>query len=117
MNTAGTSRRGDTEAGFTLVEILIAIVILGLLSTVTVFAVRGVTNRGEVESCRTDRNTLVAASSYYLAEENTDTIPASGTGVDRFEQTLVDAQLMREVSTYHDLRADGSVVSPGNPCP
>ena len=34
------------DKGFTLVELLIVIVILGILATVTVFAVRGITDRG-----------------------------------------------------------------------
>ncbi len=33
------------DKGFTLVELLIVIVILGILATVTVFAVTGITNR------------------------------------------------------------------------
>jgi prepilin-type N-terminal cleavage/methylation domain-containing protein len=34
------------DKGFTLVELLIVIVILGILATVTVFAVRGITDQG-----------------------------------------------------------------------
>ena len=35
------------DKGFTLVELLIVIVILGILATVTVFAVRGITDQGQ----------------------------------------------------------------------
>ena len=37
----------EAEQGFSLVELLIIIVILGILATVTVFAVRGLSDRGE----------------------------------------------------------------------
>ena len=105
------------DRGFTLVEILIVIVILGVLATVTVFAVRGITNRGEGASCQTDRSTIAKAAQYYLAKNNVDEIPPSGVGVDRYERTLMGEALLRDVSTYHDLQIDGSVVSPGDPCP
>ena len=39
------------DKGFTLVELLIVIVILGVLATVTVFAVRGITDRGTTTAC------------------------------------------------------------------
>ncbi len=39
--------KNPSASGFTLVEILIVVVIVGILSTVTVFAVRGITDRGQ----------------------------------------------------------------------
>jgi prepilin-type N-terminal cleavage/methylation domain-containing protein len=79
--------RRSLDRGFTLVEVLIVIVILDVLATVTVLAVRGVTNRGQGASCQTDRSTIAKAAEYYLAENNVDEIPASGVGVDRYERT------------------------------
>ena len=40
----GVTRHHD--GGFTLVELLVVIVVLGVLAAVTVFAVRGITDRG-----------------------------------------------------------------------
>jgi prepilin-type N-terminal cleavage/methylation domain-containing protein len=48
--------------GFTLAELLIVIVILGILATVTVFAVRGITDQGQGAACATEVDTLAAAS-------------------------------------------------------
>ena len=42
------------DKGFTLVELLIVIVILGILATVTVFAVTGITNKGKTSACNAD---------------------------------------------------------------
>ena len=46
------------DKGFTLVELLIVIVILGILATVTVFAVRGITDQGQTSACDADQKTL-----------------------------------------------------------
>lgn len=52
--------------GFTLVELLVVIVILGILAAVVVFAVAGVTNRGEDSACETElRSVRTAAQAHY----------------------------------------------------
>ena len=49
------------DNGFTLVELLIVIVILGILATVTVFAVTGITTRGKDSACKADIKTIQVA--------------------------------------------------------
>jgi prepilin-type N-terminal cleavage/methylation domain-containing protein len=71
--------------GFTLIELLIVIVILGILSTVVVFAVQGITNKGQGASCSADKNTLQVAVESYYANYGTyptsqDQLLAPGTG-------------------------------------
>jgi prepilin-type N-terminal cleavage/methylation domain-containing protein len=56
------------DRGFTLVELLIVIVILGILATVTVFAVRGITDKGQTNACSTDKVTLQTAVETYFAQ-------------------------------------------------
>jgi len=109
-----TARNGD--AGFTLVEVLIVIVIVGVLATVVVFAVRGITDQGEAAACGTDARVLSTAAEVYLAENQVVVIPESGAGDDRFEQTLVDDGLLAEVSGYYDLDTNGVVSTNGEPC-
>jgi prepilin-type N-terminal cleavage/methylation domain-containing protein len=116
--TVDRDARRATDLGFTLVEILIVVVIIGVISAVVVFAVRGIRDEGEAASCRTDSQILGNAAAYYLASEGVDQIPASGAAdADRYERTLVDADVLREVSAYHDLSADGTVTTTGVPCP
>jgi prepilin-type N-terminal cleavage/methylation domain-containing protein len=60
------------DKGFTLVELLIVIVILGILATVTVFAVRGITDRGQENACSVEKRTLDTAIEAYYAQNQTD---------------------------------------------
>jgi prepilin-type N-terminal cleavage/methylation domain-containing protein len=64
-NTPVQSKR---DRGFTLVELLIVIVILGVLATVTVFAVRGITNQSKTSTCASDKKVLQVAIEAYVAQ-------------------------------------------------
>ena len=63
-----STRTPQRDGGFSLIEILIVIVVLGVLATVTVFAVRGITDRGEQASCDGDRRVLHTATESYFAQ-------------------------------------------------
>ena len=107
-----------TDRGFSLVEVLIVIVVLGVLSTVTIFAVRGVTDRGEKSACDTDSRTLTQAADLYLVETASDSLPPRGDlDGNEYERTLVAYGLIREVSTLNNVAADGSVSRVSGACP
>jgi len=54
------------EDGFTLIELLIVIVILGVLAGVVVFAVSGITKRGNEAACKAEKKTVeVAVEAFY----------------------------------------------------
>jgi prepilin-type N-terminal cleavage/methylation domain-containing protein len=57
---------------FTLVELLIVIVILGILATVTVFAVRGITDKGQENACSVEQRTLDTAIEAFYAQNQAD---------------------------------------------
>lgn len=58
------------DKGFTLVELLIVIVILGILATVTVFAVRGITDRGQENSCEVEERSINTAIEAFYVDNN-----------------------------------------------
>lgn len=60
------------DRGFTLVELLIVIVILGILATVTVFAVRGITDKGQENSCAVEKRAIETAFEAYFADTGSD---------------------------------------------
>ena len=58
----------EKDQGFTLVELLIVIVILGILATIVVFAVRGITDQGQKSSCKATAKTYEVAIEAYYAQ-------------------------------------------------
>jgi prepilin-type N-terminal cleavage/methylation domain-containing protein len=91
------------DKGFTLVELLIVIVILGILATVTVFAVTGITTRGKDSACKSDLKTIQVAE-----EAQNANVGDYGT-----EQQLVDGGLLHAVSNNYDVTPVAAV--PDNP--
>lgn len=103
-----TERHVENDPGFSLIELLIVIVILGVLATVVVFSVAGITDNGQESACDADRRVLATAAEAYFANYTTDMITATDGSI---ENTLIAAQLLRSDSAYWDLQADGSVVA------
>lgn len=96
----GPDRRDGCGDGFSLIELLIVIVVLGILATVVVFSVRGIVDRGEQSSQEIDQRVLVTALENYYARH----------GVYATEAQLVVAGFIRDESQRHDvaLTPDGS---------
>ncbi len=81
------------DGGFTLVELLVVIIVLGVLATITVLAVRGIVDQGEETSQAADQHVLVTAEEAHMARFNTYAD----------EDTLVTAGLLTAASTQHDI--------------
>jgi general secretion pathway protein G len=101
MNTMPIRPARHRDRGFTLVELLIVIVILGVLAAVTVFAVRGVTDRGEVSACAADKNTIQVAVEAYHAQNGADATSMN---------MLVAGGFLKSTSTNYTLDVLGNVV-------
>jgi general secretion pathway protein G len=56
------------EEGFTLIELLIVIVILGILAAIVVFAVGGITDKGNKSACKSDLKTVETAQEANYAQ-------------------------------------------------
>lgn len=104
-----TVDRSSGDDGYTLIELLIVTLILGVLVTVVVFSVRGTTTNAAETGCDADRRQLQTATEAYFAEHGGDVLPAIGVDPDRHELGLVDEGLLRDASEFYDLGADGTL--------
>ncbi len=59
---------GGQVSGFTMIEVLIVIVVLGILSAVVIFALGGITKKTAVASCQADGATVANALQAYSTQ-------------------------------------------------
>ena len=85
------------EEGFTLIELLVVIVILGILAAVVVFAVGGITDKGQTDACKTDVRTIRTAQEANFAKNSAYSSEAG----------LVPT-FLAQPSTLHDTAVDGT---------
>jgi prepilin-type N-terminal cleavage/methylation domain-containing protein len=83
------------ERGFTLVELLIVIVILGILAGIVVFAVGNLTSGAKTSACSADKSTIVTADEAYKAQNGGYTDVAG----------LVSAGLLKTAPTDYTISA------------
>jgi len=92
------------EQGFTLAELLVVVVILGILAAVVVFAVGNSTDNAKASACDAERSTLETAIEAYRAQ--TGDYPASNASLLEDEtKFLRHAPTLYQVNT----EADGSI--------
>src|SRR5437660_1554400 len=81
--------RARQEEGFTLIELMIVIVILGTLAGIVLFAVNGINDRGTHAACRTDQSTINTAVEAFFAKNNSypgHLVPDLTSGASQFMQ-------------------------------
>jgi prepilin-type N-terminal cleavage/methylation domain-containing protein len=111
-----TSRKSH-HRGFTVVEVIVVVAILGMISLIVVFSVGGTTDRSEAAACSAEARTLIESADAYMASEQVDVLPAMGVSANRYELALIDAGHLEQVSTKYDLHEDGTVTANGRSCP
>lgn len=99
----------NQDKGFTLVELLIVIVILGILATVTVFAVRGITDRGQENACSVDERTLSTAIESYYASYQEDPVLLTDLTEGRTVAGVTDQPLLKSVPSNFEFVDSGAV--------
>ena len=90
------------QKGFTLVELLVVISILGILAAVVVFSVGGISDRGQDSACKSDGAALRTAVETYRAQNGGSTTPTMA--------NLVAAPLLSQASTLYTISYTGSTL-------
>jgi prepilin-type N-terminal cleavage/methylation domain-containing protein len=100
------ARAGRSEQGFTLVELLIVIVVLGILASVVLFAVGNARDDAESSACQTDYRVLQTAWEAHKARFDV--------GAD--EATLEATGFLKHESELYNISADGGIDSTNSEC-
>ena len=97
------------ESGFTIVELLIVIVIIGILAAITIVSYNGITKRANTASAQSTANAVISKAEVYLADGPTAKYPstlATLTGAGS------DTTYRLTGATYNALPGPGAPTSP-----
>ena len=100
------------KKGFTMVELLAVIVILGILSIISIAAIQGVISKARIEYYKTQKNNMVMAAQSYLNTNKNLNPKVSGQVVKISLDTLINNKFIDQVVDYNkkDCKAEESYV-------
>lgn len=87
-----------STSGFTIVELLIVIVVIGILAAITIVAYNGVQNRANEAAVKSNLASLVKALEIYKTNSPGGTYPIAGTNTQR--QELETIQFRASTGSY-----------------
>ncbi len=105
--SGGATEARRTAPGFTLVEVLIVIVILGILAGIVAFAVGNMTSNAKDTGCSAEKTTLSTALEEYKAQ--TGSYPADMTAL-----TTGSGALLKSAPADYDIDGAGNISPKAN---
>jgi len=100
--------------GFTLVEFLVVIAVLGALAGIAVFSVSGVSSK-QAAACATEKSALQTAQEAYFAKNSVYAASAASLKTAGFLATVPTLYVTdNAVAPFEDVK---NVAVAGNPCP
>lgn len=90
MKMRSKMQRTNNQKGFTLVELMVVVVIIGILVAIAVPVYKNIQKTAQASACKASQRTILSVIEVYKAEHN-------GTAPTNIQTDLVDNEYLKEV--------------------